>query len=76
MKKSEMIEEIVRLLPDISNVNTSPEILAESILDTILSKGMLPPVNTCRIVPDKVRGGHKHSPTAREWDNEDTVSQD
>lgn len=72
MKRSEMIEVIAKRLNPIG-VSTPT---CEEILDLVEEAGMLPPVNICKVIPDATRGGYKHSPTAREWDDEDSVSQD
>ncbi len=43
MKRSEAINLIVELLPEIEHVNTTKEILADVILTALENKGMLPP---------------------------------
>ena len=53
--------------PNIAQIDT----LCENILSMVEEQGMLPPTNTCKLIPDDLRGGIKHSPTKREWDDEE-----
>lgn len=47
------------------------EDVAKLILNNLEARGMLPPVNTCKLIPDPQRPGyHKHSESKREWDEE------
>lgn len=48
MKRSEMVQIIVECLPDISHVNTTPELMASLILDRMVDAGMLPPKVTLK----------------------------
>lgn len=32
--------------------------------------GMLPPPSTCKLIPDNLKGGVKHSEVKHEWDDE------
>ena len=79
MKRSEMIDEIACVL--LAYGATYPQYplsnlteLAKEILKMQENKGMLPPTNACRIIPDEVRGGFKHSETKRAWDDEEVQS--
>lgn len=47
------------------------EATAKYVLDAIEEAGMLPPNCTVKLIPDLERGGTKHSPTERRWDDEE-----
>lgn len=71
MKRCEM----VTLIADTYNEyklgdELMPEIIADVILDRMEKKGILPPVQTVTLIPDELRGGMKHSPSQRVWDEE------
>ena len=69
MKRSEMLSDIVDVLENYAGNDCSPHLdVAELILSRIEEAGMLPPTNTCKLIPDELRGGVKHSPAKREWD--------
>lgn len=71
MKRSKMIKEISYFLEMYLDEPERHENTARHILDLVEKQGMLPPVNTCRLIPDPLRPGyHKHSETKREWDEE------
>ena len=71
MKRSKMIEVICDAY---NNVKCGDEImtefLANNILESIEESGMLPPTQECKLVPDELRGGIKHGPALRVWDEE------
>lgn len=70
MKRKEMINKIRDLLLDPNY--TSAIARAHDILLMVEEQGMLPPINTCKLVPDDMRPGMlKHSETKREWDKEE-----
>ena len=68
MKRSEMVQLIGYYFNDHDFENE--EEAGEAVLEMIERMGMLPPTNTCRVISDG-NGGFKHSPTAREWDDEE-----
>lgn len=43
---------------------------AEAIAAEVDDLGFLPPTNTCKLIPDEIRGGMKHSPAERKYDEE------
>lgn len=72
MKRSQMLA-IIRATLRNYGVEPCPnkhDDMAEDILNTVEEFGMLPPTNTCTIVPDEVHGGFRHSETKRAWDEE------
>lgn len=69
MKRSEMVVLIAEHL--IEPKSEDLMVVASQILKRIEDRGMLPPTNTCKLVPDTNRGGFKHSETKREWDSEE-----
>ena len=70
MKRSEMVVLIAEHL--IEPKSEDPMVVASQILQRMEDRGMLPPTNTCRVIPDtSPRGGFKHSETKREWDSEE-----
>lgn len=82
MKRHEMVEKIANFLMDgYSKEHQTHDTgifclaQADTIVAMIQEAGMLPPINTCKIIPDG-KGGFKHSETKREWDDEDTISKD
>lgn len=75
MKRSEMIEKICNTYNDVKcGDEIMTEYLADKILIIIEEAGMLPPINTCKVITDG-KGNFKHSPTERKWDDEDLISQ-
>lgn len=69
MKRSEMIDKLEgKLVAELSYSFTREEI--SDILKIIEEEGMLPPTQTCKLVPDTYRGGMKHGPCQRIWDEE------
>ena len=77
MKRSSFIEDVASLLIS-SSISFEKEFnykeakrIAETIELYTKQIGMLPPINTCVLVPDPLRPGyHKHSESKREWDEE------
>jgi len=71
MKRSEAIKTIVKELVDQlqapQSLNTA--CIAHDILFRLEALGMLPPINTCHLVPHE-DGSTKHSSSKREWDEE------
>lgn len=81
MKKSEAIEKLVVVLEENSSENVQAGLMTHEVFDTyatvralldyaVNELGMLPPTNTCKLIPDPIRGGQKHSESKREWDDE------
>lgn len=73
MKKSDAAEKLDKLINDeglMLGADNKSDCLR--LLDFLVSElGMLPPTNTCRLVPDEKRPGMmKHSECKREWDDE------
>lgn len=70
MKKSEMWDLISKCIDGLTTVDgQSHGDLPEILLAEIEAAGMLPPVNTCKIISDG-KGGFKHSQLERKWDAE------
>lgn len=66
MKRSKMVLEIEERLDELySPFNYHNNYAAIDILKLIEELGMLPPVNTCKVVDGK------HTPSERSWDNEE-----
>lgn len=69
MTKNQMIA-LVKQETDNWLFNPINETEIEWILNIVEKNGMLPPTQACTLVPDKLRGGHKHSEAKRQWDIE------
>jgi hypothetical protein len=71
MKRSEMVE-LIRAAVQESNADFGwyETEQAEFVLKAIEEAGILPPTNTCKLIPDETKGGTKHSPSERKWDDE------
>lgn len=72
MKRSEMIKLIEKALYKsykdggyVHNLGDQAKAVLEEIDPLIL-----PPTQECKVIPDEIRGGHKHSPSLRVWDEE------
>lgn len=70
MKRTEMVKKIEDLMSDLLINGYSMEAVANAVLRKEEELGMLPPTQTCKLVEDTVRGGLKHGPCQREWDEE------
>lgn len=68
MKRSEMLKKITSIVGD-PWIFLEPHEYAAKVLDAIEEAGMLPPTNTCKLIPDG-KGGEKHSESKRAWDEE------
>lgn len=71
MKRSEMIELISNTYDEHKcGDEPMPELIAEAILNKMEERGMQPPAQECKVIPDTNRGGMKHGPCQRVWDEE------
>jgi hypothetical protein len=78
MKRSEAINKLMHKVISPVEIITKKnydagiyEMRAKNLLDFIEKElGMLPPTQTCKMVPDTYHGGEKHGPAQRVWDEE------
>lgn len=70
MKRTEMRSKIAALLEKHKNNCCGPHDVARYVLELVEEAGMLPPTQTCKLIEDTVRGGLKHGPSERVWDEE------
>lgn len=82
MKRSVMVKELVAKGLELSvEIQNSPEyenlsvreydlLITDKLLAFLEEQGMLPPPQECKLVPDHLRGGVKHSECKRVWDEE------
>ena len=72
MKRNDAVDAIRWILLEAGDdaIYEDARTVALRVLSYMEDIGMLPPLSTCTLVPDPLRGGVKHGETKREWDDE------
>lgn len=72
MKRSDMIELMWKFIQTVERDYDyyMEKHDTEELLNKMEQAGMLPPLQQCKVIPDEVRGGFKHSECKREWEEE------